>query len=171
MNPAHVGVLSANTLSGRDWYRAVDHRFATVPPRPSRGITRYNPGPAVSPSFGLLYFAPDPVTALFEVQTLLGSVFSVSVPNPFRTSAVLRHTLPKLQVVDLAHEVNRLILDSSLQEITGEWRTYRSPHSHPAPTQGFAAALYMAQANIQGFLAPSARNPDVSNLVLFPDRL
>ena len=172
MNPAHAGMLPVSSLLPKTWFRAVNPSFAQTAPQPSRRVTRFNPGPAVSPSFGLLYFAPDPITALFEVEALLGSVFSVSVPNPYRSAAVLAYNqIPAYRVADLGNAANRRIVESTLQEMTGEWRTYRSPYRHPAPTQALAQALHAINPAIQGFLAPSARNPDVSNLILFHNRI
>ena len=84
MNLAGAHQLATTSLSPRTWYRAVDPAFASAAARPSVGVTRFNHGPSGSPSYRLLYFAPDPVTALYEVEALLGSVFSFSVPNPFR---------------------------------------------------------------------------------------
>ncbi len=170
MNAANAGTLPVVRLPRGIWYRAVNPSFAHLPPQPSRGVTRFNPGPAASPSYGLLYFAPDPVTALFEVETLLGSIFSFSVPNPFRSSRILRYQVPDMLVVDFGVRTNRNLVESTLQEMTGEWRTYRSPHRHPAPTQALAQALYYINPTVRGFLAPSARNPDINNLIVFFDR-
>lgn len=68
--------------------------FRTGVSRLSRGATRFNPGPSASPRYGIAYVAPDAITALLEVEALLGSVFSVAVPNPFRSSVVLRYQVP-----------------------------------------------------------------------------
>lgn len=136
MNPAHAGALPVFSLLPSTWFRAVNPLFATTAPQPSRRITRFNPGSTVSPSFGLIYFAPDPTTALFEVEALLGSVFSVAVGNPYRSAAVLAYNnVPAYRVADLGNAANRRIVETTLQEMTGEWRTYRSPYRHPAPTQ------------------------------------
>ncbi len=171
MNAASAGGLPILSLRPGTWYRAVNPSFAHQLPTASRGITRFNAGPAVSSAFGLLYFASDPVTALFEVEALLGSVFSYSVANPARSAVVLSYQVPAYRVVDLGNAGDRRIVDTTLQEMTGEWRTYRHPDRHPAPTQALAQAIHAIVPRVDGFLAPSARNPDVRNLVLFYGRI
>ena len=171
MNPAHAHALPTTTLPGATWYRAVDPTAASAAPRPSIRPTRFNSGPAASPSFRLLYFAPDPVTALFEVEALLGSAFSFSVPNPLRGAVVVSHSVPQLDVVDLGDPVNRSVVDTTRQELTGDWRLYRHPPTTPAPTQALARALHQTHPTVRGILAPSARNPSVNNLVVFYDRV
>lgn len=171
MNPADAHRLPITSLPSRTWYRAVDPAFASAAPHPSVGITRFNDGPSGSPGYRLLYFAPDPATALYEVEALLGSVFSFAVPNPFRGAVVTRHTVPPLDVVDLGDPANRSLVDTTRQELTGDWRAYRQPQSVPAPTQALARAVHQAKPAAHGILAPSARNPHVDNLIIFYDRV
>lgn len=171
MNAAHAHALPTTSLPSATWYRAVDPAFASAAPRPSARPTRFNSGPGASPSFGLLYFAPDPVTALFEVEALLGSVFTFSVPNPSRGAVVVRHSVPPLDVVDLGDPANRSLVDTTRQELTGDWRGYRHPATAPAPTQALTRAVYQAHPAVHGILVPSARNPSVNNLIVFYDRV
>ncbi|MCY3621510.1 MAG: RES family NAD+ phosphorylase [Gammaproteobacteria bacterium] len=171
MNTAHAHALPTISLPGATWYRAVDPAFASAAPRPSARPTRFNSGPAVSPSFRLLYFAPDPLTALFEVEALLGSVFTFSIPNPSRGALVVSHSVPPLDIIDLGDPVNRSIVDTTRQEMTGDWRLYRHPSTTPAPTQEIARAVHQAHPAAHAILAPSARNPSVNNLVVFYDRV
>ena len=171
MNAAHAHALPTTSLPRATWYRAVNPAFASAAPHPSTRPTRFNSGPAASPSFRLLYFAPDPVTALFEVEALLGSAFSFSVPNPFRGAVVVSHSVPPLNIVDLGDPGNRSVVHTSRQELTGDWRVYRHPPTTPAPTQALARALHQTHATVHGILAPSARNPSVNNLIVFYDRV
>lgn len=171
MNTADAHLLPTTSLSSRTWYRAVDPAFASAAPRPSVGISRFNHGPTGSPNYRLLYFAPDPVTALYEVEALIGSVFSFSVPNPFRGAVVLSHAVPRLDIIDLSDPVNRSIVDTTRQELTGDWRGYRHPPTTPAPTQALAHAVHQTHPAVHGILGPSARNPSVSNLIVFYDRV
>ncbi len=171
MNTGNAHQLPTTSLSRRTWYRAVDPAFAHAAPRPSVGVTRFNDGPSRSPTYRLLYFAPDPVTALHEVEALLGSVFSFSVPNPFRGAVVTGHTVPPLDIVDLGNPANRSLVDTTRQELTGDWRAYRQPQSAPAPTQALARAVHQSKPAVHGILAPSARNPHVNNLIVFYDRV
>ena len=170
MNPADAHRLPTTSLASRTWYRAVDPAFANTAPRPSVGITRFNDGPSGSPSYRLLYFAPDPVTALYEVEALLGSVFSFSVANPLRGSVVTAHVVPPLDIVDLGNPANRNIVDTTRQELSGDWRAYRQPQTTPAPTQALARAVHHSKPAVHGIVAPSARNPLVNNLIVFYDR-
>ena len=171
MNAADAHRLPITSLPSRTWYRAVDPAFARAAPHPSVGITRFNDGPSGSPGYRLLYFAPDPVTALYEVEALLGSVFSLAVPNPFRGSVVTRHAVPPLDIVDLGVSANRSLVGTTRQELTGDWRAYRQPLAAPAPTQALARAVHQANSAAHGILAPSARNPHVNNLIVFYDRV
>jgi len=81
------------------------------------------------------------------------------------------------RVADLRGPAERLKVETTVQELTGDWRGYgyRTPASPissvpPAPTQRLGAALY-ANTSCQGFLTPSAKNPSYPNLVVFPDRV
>ena len=171
MKTSNVHSLPVTVLPPSNWYRAVDPAFAEAAPRPSAGITRFSSGPAASSSYRLLYFASDPITALFEVEALLGSVFTFSMPNPYRSTVVRLHTVPQLDIVNLGNPVNRSIVHTTRQELTGDWRAYRQPHMTPAPTQALARAIRQIHPAAHGILAPSARNPDVNNLVVFYDRV
>ena len=111
------------------------------------------------------------MTALFEVEALLGSLFSFAVPNPLRTAVVTAHTVPQLDIVDLGDPANRGIVDTTRQELTGDWRAYHRPQAAPAPTQAVARAIHNAKPSAHGILAPSARDPRVNNLIVFYDRV
>ena len=94
-----------------------------------------------------------------------------SVPNPFRGAVVVSHTVPALNIVDFADPANRSIVETTRQELTGDWRVYRPPHNAPAPTQALALVVHRIHASVQGILAPSARNPSVNNLIVFYHRV
>ena len=171
MNTANAWVVPTVRVPQVPWFRAVPPALALSPARPSSGVTRFNPGPSAAPAFQLLYFAPDPVTALFEVEALLGSIFTFSVPNILRAARVFSYKVPpSFDVADLGNPNNQRIIDTTRQELTGDWRTYRSPGTL-APTQAVADALYQRLPPIDGILSPSARNPNVNNLILFYDRV
>ena len=87
-------------------------------------------------------------------------------------------------VIDFGEPVSRAAIDTTIQELTGDWNGYRirrlsaSPslpigglRTH-APTQELGAwfATHLTR-DYRGFLSPSARNPLVQNLVLFYDHL
>jgi hypothetical protein len=78
-------------------------------------------------------------------------------------------------VADLTQESQQQLLETTAQELTGDWRGYqqRSPAtsvSQPvgvAPTQSLGAALF-AVPGLEGFRTLSAKLPYYSNLVIFP---
>lgn len=82
------------------------------------------------------------------------------------------------RVVDFRTSGERAIVPTTVQELTGDWVDYYSrvaaspeiASNPPAPTQKLGEALYK-HTNCQGFLTPSAKNPVLPNLVIFPDRV
>ena len=168
------------------WYRAAPSGVANPHHLPSASaINRFNDGTS---GYRLLYFAQNPETALVEVRALLGFVpgpLVPAAPSPrswtiFRYRIRLRHN----HVVDFGQPENRAAIDTSVQELTGDWEGYRIRPlcvvpTHPimdgdihAPTQRLGAwlATHLPRGYC-GILSPSARNPLIQNLVLFCDRL
>ena len=189
MSPRNLNSLSPIPSSGisqinsRNWFRAVlwkhwknrlgfSHTFNSP--------SRFSSG---SGGYPLLYLAPDPLTAYLEVRALI-RLSNLFFQPPLRQSvgyAVFRVRVTLRTVVDLGEPSNRLQVRYTAQELTGDWRDYKlrsasgvSPAvrscTHVAPTQRLGA-LIAGMPTIEGFLAPSAVNPTVSNLVLLPDRL
>ena len=82
------------------------------------------------------------------------------------------------RIADLRTETERARIQTTIQELTGDWvnyavRTASSPDvasTPPAPTQQLGEDLYR-MTPCQGFLTPSARNSTLPNLVVFPDRV
>ena len=163
--------LPSVALPQADWYRCVPAQFAHTPPRASTGRTRFNPG-----HLRILYFAPNPRLALFEARALLGSYFHASVPSPGQPYVVVQYQIHIGQqacIVD-AREYELPVIDTTIQEMTGDWFTY--PRNFPttaihAPTQNLADAIHRRRDEPVGLMAPSARNPFADNLILFEDRL
>lgn len=179
--------MNASPVSST-WFRAVQTQyvsnplgFAHTPTTPSR----YNAGKGQYP---LLYLAPDPLTAILEQRAFVrlpglpgrlgllptGSAASVVV---FPVDVDLK------TVIDLGDPGTR---SHTVQELTGDWRTYPllpAGGSFPrvrssrgiAPTQDLGITLRSWQApagsHCEAFLAPSAVQPEISNLVVFPDRV
>jgi hypothetical protein len=81
-------------------------------------------------------------------------------------------------VADLTNGAEHNKLDTTAQELTGDWRCYGLRHanvsvSQPiglAPTQRLGRAIHRLR-RIEGFRAISSRVPTHMNLVVFPDRL
>ena len=106
--------------------------------------------------------------------------------GPRRSWTVFRYELaePSLRVVDFGDTDSRSATDTTVQTLTGDWEGYSlrqssvTPSGPPnvvsggtAPTQRLARSLHSAHPALAGFLAPSARTPLITNLVLFHDRI
>lgn len=149
-------------------------RFAAHPLRSTPvNETRFK---ALGTTFPLLYFASDENTALLEVRAITGR------PDPAKSSAIgwktIRVDVRLNHVVDLRGSAEREKVETTVQELTGDWESYANRTSTspeissnpPAPTQRFGAALH-SSTKCQGFLTPSTKNPLVANLVVFADRV
>ena len=179
MNVAGVGKLNLSALASQQWHHAVPQAYAHRPLAWSHtrsAISRFKP---IGTTFPLLYFAPDPVTALFEVQALLGHPRIGPVLLNASHWHVAQVSIQLGAIADLASSASeRAAIDTTVQELTGDWADYgvRTTVSGPvqsnppAPTQALGESLYM-RGNCQGFLAPSAKNSVFANLVVFPDRV
>lgn len=172
----------ANLLTGaeaRTWYRAVQpqHRTTALSAAHSRSIpSRFNEGHNL---FEILYLAEDQVVAMFEAQAVLGSPYGAWAPRP-RQNWVLVSVDVKLQrVADLTRVSQQALLDTTVQELTGDWRGYQlrspamsvsQPAGVPAPTQQLGEMLYAA-AGLEGFLSVSTKLPTHMVLAVFPQKL
>ena len=183
MNLAAVALLPTQPETG-PWFRTVDPRFlpnamATghTPAVPSRF---YDPLSA-SPPFRTLYLSDDPLAAQFEAQALFGSPTTPggTVPGPRTAGVVIRARVLLSAVADLSDTRAQALLDTSAQELTGDWTGYRqrgatTPVRAPigtAPTQALGEALWRDQRGLEGFLFVSARLAYHRNLVVFPEAL
>jgi len=151
--------LPTRLLTGT-WFRATTNQYLSklLQTSYSRGkASRFYHGQIKTklPEYETLYLAQNQFVALKEVEALLGS-----------------HLQPievQLQrVVDLTEQSVQEQLETSVQEITGDWKAY-SPRL--APTQNLGLALFQRTPRIEGFLVASARVPTSSNLIVFPSRL
>ena len=178
MNPDRVAGLARTRLPRSTWYRAtLGNRKPLEFHHTSKATTRF--GSADSRYF-VLYFAADPTTALLEVEAV------VATHNPPQTHHIRPNaytiwpvSVALRNVVDFGDPHCRSVVETSAQELTGDWRarhpvagippTVRSMTS-AAPTQQLGAVLEH-RLDVEGFLAPSAKAPTISNLVLFPHRV
>ena len=166
------------------WFRAAPSAIADprhVPSSTARN--RFNDGAG---TFALLYFAPDPVTALLEAVAFHGSYATgfVRGPPPARGWTVFQYQIAQpLLIVDFADPDVRSTSDTTTQELTGDWLGYHHralfgslfdsvPPSHlprvmpghsVPPTQQLASDLY-ASTGAHGLLSPSAKAPTIANL-------
>lgn len=87
----------------------------------------------------------------------------------------------RIDVVDFGDPADRATANTSVQELTGDWRAYPSRRSvgtapivrsdvSSAPTQSLGEAL-ASDKRVSGFLSPSAPNANRSNLIVFPNRV
>jgi hypothetical protein len=167
----------------RTWYRATELHFVAVPINTAHTkavISRFSPGPSASPPFEILYLADSPLVAQFEAGFLLGSplVPGGVLASP-RASATVNVTVQLLRVADLTKVPEQNLLETTVQELTGDWRGYRdrafplAPVPAPvgtAPTQGLGEALF-STPGIEGFRAVSAKIPYHSVLAVFPEKM
>jgi hypothetical protein len=144
--------------------------------------TRFNPGTVADPAFEILYLAEDITVTLFEVQALLGSAYpgATFVPNPAGGAWTTINVQVNLQsVVDFTRTASRNLIETSIQELTGDWRAYalRNPnrqrggqHGSDVPTQLLGRRLARIRG-VEGFLSHSARIATRRNLMIFPRKL
>lgn len=175
-----VGGLSLYALPGpkyskTDWCRAVRNVHAKHPLSWRHSLNNETRFKSIKESFPVLYLAFDDNTALMEVQALRGN------PNPAQVVApgwtIARVTVQLDRVADLRTPGERAKVDTTVQELTGDWADYANrtgtsvvSSNPPAPTQKFGENLYR-WTDCQGFLSPSSRNSMLPNLVVFPDRV
>lgn len=136
-------LLTKVPLTGT-WFRAVrQHHFATAL---DYGHTisapgRFNPGTGQHPGFPVLYLAEDQHLCLLEVSALFGVRGDERqvVANPRAgVWTVFPVRVQLSRVVDLSDPSQLQLLDTSVQELTGDWFGYLSRslpgHTETAPT-------------------------------------
>lgn len=177
MNLDRVAGLARTQLQRSTWYRAtLGARKPFEFDHTSRTTTRFS---SANAQYFLLYLAADPITALLEVEAV------VATHNPPQTHYIRPNaytvwpiSVALGNVVDFGDPHCRSVVETSAQELTGDWRTELPVAGGPpavrsivseAPTQQLGAAL--DNLDSEGFLAPSAKAPTISNLVVFPHRV
>ena len=182
MNLSQCTALQPRPLTGI-WYRAIQPQFWTtaLATYQTRVIpSRFNTGATATPQFELLYLSENHLVALFEVQALLGSPTQPGgiIPHPRQAWTVLNVEVQLHAVVDLTQDFQLQLIETTAQELTGDWRSYQqrrpttsvSRPARVAPTQALGAALF-AVPGLEGFRTLSAKLPYYSNLVVFPQKL
>jgi hypothetical protein len=178
VNTVACGILPRSAVVGT-WYRVVPRPFssyALAHAHTKTAPSRFNEGHG---AFSTLYFCEDPLVAMFEVEALLGSLYSTWLPVPGRNWSTFSLLVKLQSVVDLTQAAGQTSLATTAQELTGDWLCYQlrsastpvsQPAGVPAPTQVLGAALH-AVSGVEGFIAISAKVPTRRNLVVFPDKL
>jgi RES domain len=171
------------TPENRTWFRVFDIKYlpkSFVHKRMKVAISRFNAGRKLSPAdqFACFYVADDPTCAQFEVGQQLGFPTPGSyTPNPTKSFASLSVAVLLQEVVDISDTSAHAALDTSVQELTGDWlgfdhRNSSTSVSSPtgiAPTQHLGEALF--KTGVEGFRATSAKLPWHKTLVIFPDNM
>ncbi len=184
MNLAQCSRLHRRPLRGT-WIRALHPRHLANPlgtAHTPTHATRFNPGTVPDPGFEILYLAENASVALFEVQALLGSAYpgAAFVPNPAGGPWTLIDVQVDLQaVVDLTRRTSHNLIETSVQELTGDWRAYRlrrpsrlcgGRYGSDVPTQSLGRRLARIRG-VEGFLSYSAPVATQRNLMIFPRKL
>jgi RES domain-containing protein len=155
------------------WYRALELQFLKQPLQTRysrRHAGRFSPGPGVPNPFDILYLCEHQVLSLREVEAVYGSLEpGRTFPNPQRAWVILNVQVVLQPVVDLTDREQLQTLGTSVQELTGDWRSSNTAGTL-APTQQLGVALYHVQG-IEGFVTVSAKSPQEKNLNIFPAKL
>jgi hypothetical protein len=166
------------------WFRAIRPRHwpaALATDHTPAVASRFNPASPQRPSFEVLYLAADHTVALFEVGALVGSALpgGIYLPNPRGAWTIVTVEVHLSRVADLTDPSNLALLQTSVQELTGDWQSYslrpdpapiRPPYWTNVPTQRLGRSLFKMRG-LEGFLAYSAKNPLRTNLIVFPSKL
>jgi hypothetical protein len=174
--------LERRLLTGL-WYRAVDLDFLNSPvdiPHTKCTFSRCSPGPYGNPPFAILYFGETLQVTLFEFGAMLGDPYDLArwrnAPGSF---AAFHVNVVLQQVADLTVLSQQDLLQTTVEELTGDWKGYRfrglagATVSEPvgtAPTQDLGEALF-GVPGVEAFQAVSAKLATQRTLVVFPDKL
>lgn len=165
------------------WYRAVRLAFIRTPINTAHTKStpsRFSSGTLATPPFEILYLTETPQVAQFEIGALAGDPLTVggvlSAPTSFGV-VLVNVVLQKVADLSLVDQQN--LLETTAQELTGDWRGYQQralPNASirepvgTAPTQDLGEALH-ATPGIEAFYTPSAKLPYHRNLIVFPQKM
>jgi len=170
--------LAPKPLTGV-WFRAIQPQFWTTAFKTlhSRGIaSRFNPG---NNRFDTFYLAENHLVALLEVGAMVGTSSPGGlVAVPHRPWAVINVTVRLGSVVDLTRPSQRKAVRTTVQELTGDWRSYAILHqlsgakgiAPHAPTQRLGEALFL-RSDVEAVVSYSAKQAYSRVLCVFPQRL
>lgn len=180
MNIAAVAALPVRAARGA-WYRAIQPQYwesLLNTTYTSTIRTRFNPG---NGGFEIFYTGENHLVALLEVRDLLGTPMTAGLlaPSPLRRQwGIINVRVNPARVVDLTSGAARRQLQTSAQELTGDWEGYYYRNqmravpkpSSPAPTQRLGQALFR-RGDVEGFITYSAKLAHHKVLVVFPQRV
>ncbi len=169
MNLAACKRLSLQSISGT-WYRAISAshwKTALRTDQTAQIAGRFSPGKATKTPFDILYLAENQVVAYYEVQAIFGPPHQ-PIGDPVKSKILVIDVNVRLKsIADLTATNQQSLLETSVQELTGNWDTYLAGE---APTQRLGSALFGTK-NMEGFLAISAKMPRRKTLIVFPQKL
>jgi hypothetical protein len=173
------------TIEKRVWYRAIGPKYSSTAlsgTHTTGSRSRFSAGPLLPApeQFQILYFAEDPLVALYEFGAMLGNplIPGRSVPNPSVTTLMLNVAITLGHVFDLTDVVSaQATLQTTTQELTGDWDGYQlrsaltsiTAPTGVAPTQELGLELF--RTGIEGFRSISAKIPFACTLMVFPTNL
>ncbi len=165
------------------WYRAVRLAYVKTPINTAHTKatpSRFSAGPNASRPFEILYLTETPQVAEFEIGALAGDPLVaggiLTAPGSF---AIVHVKVVLQKIADLALVPQQELIETTAQELTGDWRGYQLRTSATAsvrepigtaPTQDLGEAL-SSVLGIEGFRILSAKLPYHRNLVIFPEKI
>jgi hypothetical protein len=175
-----IKTLTPIAISGI-WWRSIQTRFIKTPLQTKHTKTatgRFHYGTKQNPGWEVIYLSENHFVSQFEVDLILGSATpgQTFVPNPSAIGwSFFPVTVNASSIVDLTSPAEIAKIETSIQELTGDWKGYEFRPFHPlqkgvrpiAPTQHLAYEMEKTGL-FEGLLTWSSRIPDRKNLVLFP---
>lgn len=164
------------------WFRAIQPQYWRSCLKTAQ--TKIYPGRFHAPRHGkggfeVLYLAENSLVALLETEAVFGSLESGSFfSHPHLAWIVLNVELSLQHVADLTDSLEQAKLETSAQELTGDWIGYQKHTTSTsikgpgglAPTQQLGAALYKLP-RLEAFQTVSSKLAVHRNLVVFPQKL
>ena len=142
--------------------------------------SRFSAGPKASAPFEILNLAETFQVAQFEIGALYGDPLVVGgTLNDPRSFAAIHVKVVLQHVADLTEVSQQTLVETTAQELTGDWKGYgqraspRSPVQRPigtAPTQNLGEAIFNVKGP-EGFRTLSAKLAYHRNLVVFPEQM
>ncbi len=169
---------------GGPWARVLGYHLLQGPPPGSSGPPQplWPGGPILTGArfnlkgtFGGIYLASDPLTALKEVDAILNrkALPPATILTPPWTVFAVQGSLDK--ILDLTDHRIQVRLGTSLSELTGSWRVQQSSHlrgEEPLPPTQLLGRVAYDSGSILGMRYDSAKNSGEGfNIVVFTDRL
>jgi RES domain len=111
------------------WYRAVRLAHLTTPINTAHTKStpsRFSPGPSANPPFEILYLSESPQVAQFEIGALAGDPLVVGgILNAQGSFAAIYVKVVLQRIADLTVLSQQDLIESTAQELTGDWRGYQ----------------------------------------------